>query len=245
MEQIEKRTEAGDMSGVAQVYLSIGLLGTLQFERAVEDGSLYLKPNALYFAGRADDAVALARQQASDGYPEAYFMLLNRLGRSAELVDFLEERWPNLSAFAEENRGGIDGYSLMAQVAFAYLTLGQQERFDEAIGFVERHSENLRGQGINNIVFDYNQAVAAALQGDHDQALDYLQQSIDGGMTAFGSLAKVEPALAVLAEDDRFVEIETTMRQTINRDRAVVGLPPVDENYQVMAATAPDAASLP
>jgi hypothetical protein len=64
-------------------------------------------------------------------------------------------------------------------------------------------------------------------------------------MTAFGSLAKVEPALAVLAEDDRFAALETTMRQTINRDRAVVGLPPVDENYQVMAATAPDAASLP
>jgi TolB-like protein len=235
LEQIEERNKTGEMSGVARVYLSVGLLGTLQFERAIDEGSPYLKPEALFSSGRQDEAIAAAEKIAADGYPDALFTMLNRSGRSNDLVSYLEERWPSISDFAEEYRGDQDGYNIMAQVAYAYSQLGKQQRFDEAMDFVGRHYERLLDQGVDNVVFDYHRGVQYALLGDAEQSLDYLQASADGGMSTNGALTRQDPAFKVLDGHPRFAEIEATMLATTNRDRAVVGLPPVDENYQAMA----------
>jgi hypothetical protein len=123
----------------------------------------------------------------------------------------------------------------MAQVAYAYSQLGKQQRFDEAMDFVGRHYERLLDQGVDNVVFDYHRGVQYALLGDAEQSLDYLQASADGGMSTTGALTRQDPAFKVLDGHPRFAEIEATMLATTNRDRAVVGLPPVDENYQAMA----------
>jgi len=45
--------------------------------------------------------------------------------------------------------------------------------------------------------------------------------------------------LEPLASDPRFAEIELAMLANVNRDREVVGLPPVNINYQVVATIAP------
>ncbi len=245
LQEIEERNKIGQMSGVARVYLSVGLLGTAQFERAIAEGSPYLKPDALFASGRVDEAITLAHQIAADGYPETLFMLLNRAGRSKEVVDYLEERWPSISDFAEENRGNADGYSLMAQVAFAYSQMNNQARFEEAMGFLGRHHERLIEQGADNIVFSFNRAVQQALLGNSEEALDFLESSVEGGMTAYGPLAKMEPVLAALKDDPRFAEIEAAQLATTNRDRAIVGLPPVDKNYQAALISPTDVSAAP
>ena len=108
------------MSGVDKVFLSIGLMGTGQFERATTEGSLFFQPDALYYTGRIDEAFDLARAQAISGNPGNLFDLLVRARRYQELVDYVEERWPSLSTFASEYPGNQIGYDLMADIALAF-----------------------------------------------------------------------------------------------------------------------------
>ncbi|MCI0518279.1 MAG: hypothetical protein L0Y45_10655, partial [Woeseiaceae bacterium] len=63
-------------------------------------------------------------------------------------------------------------------------------------------------------------------------AFTHLQKAVDSGWSSGGVLAEVTPALAVLADDPRFAAIEATMLATTNRDREIVGLPPLNENYE-------------
>lgn len=163
---MEQRRELGNMSGVDKIFLSIGLIQTGQFERATSEGSPFWQPGALYATGRIDAAFDLARDQARAGNPGNLFYLLLRSHRDQELVDYLEERWPSLSAFANENPGGDNGYGLMANVALAYSRTDNQTRFDEAMLFLDQRITRLAEQGISNFVFAYNRAVHFAMLGD-------------------------------------------------------------------------------
>ncbi|MDH4048853.1 MAG: hypothetical protein OEW68_13120 [Gammaproteobacteria bacterium] len=239
LQEMERRREYGDMSGLAKVYLSFGLMGTMQFERAVDEGSQYIRPYALYEVGRSEEAFKMAHDQASSGFPETLFNLLNRAGRSEEVVNYLEERWPSIAAFAAENSGDDVGYSLMTEVALAYMRGGNQARFDEAMAFVEQHTTKLLEQSVDNFVFSFNRAVQFALLGDHDAAFAYLGKAVDSGWATNGIPEEVVPALELLVDDPRFAEIDAAMLAITNRDREIVGLPPMTEDYQVAAVSAP------
>ncbi len=230
---MEERRELGNMSGVARVFLSLGLMNTGQFERATTEGSPYWQPDALYEIGRIEDAFELAHEQARGGDPDNLFFLLLRENRDQEVVDYLEERWPSLSAFASENPGGEVGWGLMEAVAIAYLNTGNVARFDEAMQFVNRRLVSLAEQGISNFVFSLNLATHAALSGDIETAFVQLEAAIDGGWVSVGEPADVEPALRVLVDDPRYVELEARMLASVNADRELLGLAPLDENYQV------------
>ncbi len=234
MEQLRESTE---MSGIHKLYLSLGLLRTGQFERATQEGSMFFQPDALYEIGRKDEAFEMAYRQATSGYPDTYFQLLVRDGRDKELIDFLEERWPSVAALAEEQPGEDLGYPLLQDVALAYQRAGNQQRADEAIMLVDRHLNLLGEQGVENFAFSFNKGIHAAMLGDNDLAFEHLLLAAERGVTVGGELVEVVPQLAVLADDPRMVDIEEQMLATMNRDRAVVGLPPFDENYQVVAQT--------
>lgn len=233
LQQMELRREYGDMSGLAEIYMSVGLVGTLQFERALEEGSRYIRPAAFYELGRYDEAFALAYDFATEGFPETLFALYNRAGRSQDVISFLEERWPSLAAFAEENRGDEFGYPIMAEVALAYSRTGNLTRFDEAMLLIESHTAHTLEQGVDNAFLSGNRAVQYALLGDKDAAFDQLEKAAAGGFTTSGPPAEVWPALAVLQDDPRFGGFESSILANVNRDRALVGLPPVNENYEV------------
>ncbi|MDX2412254.1 MAG: hypothetical protein QNK16_08395, partial [Woeseiaceae bacterium] len=230
---MEERRELGNMSGVAKVFLSIGLMGTGQFERATTEGSPYWQPDALYATGRIEDAFELAHDQARGGDPGTLFGLLLRENRDQELVDYLEERWPSLSAFVSENPGGDIGYGIMEAVAIAYSNTGNVARFDEAMQFVDRRLGSLAEQGVSNAFFSLNLATHAAMLGDTETAFDHLEAAVDGGWVAVGEPADVEPALRALVDDLRYAELEARMLASVNEDRQLLGLAPFDENYQV------------
>jgi tetratricopeptide (TPR) repeat protein len=208
-------------------------MNTMQFERALEEGSNFVKPYVLYELGRADEAIALAHTQASSGDLGNLFYLLNRSDRSEELTDYLEERWPTLSEFAMENRGDEYGYPTMTDVALAYSRTGNQDRFDEAMHFIEQHTARLDEHGIENIFLSVNRAMDYALVEDFDAAIAYLQDAAGRGWTSQGVLGEVQPALAVLADDPRYQEIEVALLDNMNRNREIVGLPPFNASYEV------------
>ena len=233
LQQIQMSRELDEMSGLEKIFLSIGLNNTMQFERIIEEGSLFWKPYALYEAGRQDEAFALAHAQASSGFPGNLFYLLNRSDRSKEVTDYLEERWPSLATFAEENVGDEYGYQIMADVALAYSRVGNQDRFNEAMLLIERHAARLDEQGIDNLFYSADRAVGYALRGDADKAIEYLEEAANRGWTTSGVPAEVVPALASLADDPRYQAIEVVMLNNMNRDREIVGLPPLNASYKV------------
>ena len=234
LQLMEQRRELGNMSGVAQVFLRIGLMNTGQFERATTEGSPFFQPGALYSTGRVDEAFDLARAQAISGNPGNLFDLLVRARRYQELVDYVEERWPSLSTLASEYSGNQNGYGLMADVALAYSHTDNLARFDEAMHFVDQRISKLAEQGINNFVFWGNQAIYYAMLGDIDAAFDHLQPAVAGGWVIVGDPVEVEPALAALENDPRFTEIEATMLARVNEYRGLLDLAPFDANYQVV-----------
>ena len=233
LQQMELNREMDEMSGVEKFILSGGLANTMQFERVIEEGSSFAKPYALYQVGQVDEAIELAHAQASSGYPGNLFNLLNRSDRSKEVTDYLEERWPTLDTFAAENVGDEYGYSIMSDVALAYSRTGNKNRFDEAMLIVDQHATRLDEQGINNIFLSSQRAIDFALLGDADTAIEYLQDAASRGWSSQGVLSDVAPALAVLADDPRYQEVEVVLLNNMNREREIVGLPPLNANYEV------------
>ena len=233
VQQMELGRELDEMSGVEKFILGIGLNSTMQFERAIEEGSNFVKPFALYQTGRVDEAMELANAQAASGFPGNLFDLLNRSSRSKEVTDYLEERWPALEAFAAENGGDEYGYAIMNDVALAYSRAGNQERFDEAMLLIEQHEARLAKQGINNVFHSADRAVVEALRGDVDAALEHLQEAASSGWTSAGVPAEVTPAFALLVDDPRYQDIETTLLSNMNRDREIAGLPLLNADYEV------------
>jgi len=233
LQVMEERRELGNMSGVAKIFLSFGLMGTGQFERATTEGSPYFQPDALYATGRIDDAFELAHDQARGGDPEGLFYLFLRANRDQELVDYLEERWPSLSAFASENPGSDVGWRIMEAVAIAYSDTGNVGRFDEAMQFVDQRLVSLAEQGISNFVFSLNLATHAALSGDAETAFTHLEAAVNGGWVAVGEPADIEPGLRALVDDRRYAAIKTSVLANVNADRGLLGLALFDENYQV------------
>ena len=232
---MEKRRDMGEMSGIANVYLSVGLTRTGQFERATEEGSPFLKVLPLYNVGRKDEAYELAYRFAGEGSTGDLFTLFIREGRDRDLTDFLEERWPSVAAFAEENRGSEFGYDTLSQVAFAYMRQGNDERFEDAMMRIDQHFENMQSQGVDNFAFSSSMALHNAMRGDIDSAFDNLSSAIDRGWTTAGEPTVVEPRLTLMADDPRFELARATMLMTLNRDREIVGLPPFGDYSQVIA----------
>lgn len=233
LREMETLREEEEISGVGEIYLSLGLLRTGQFERAAVEGSRFFRPDALFILGEKEEAIKLAYEQASSGFPETLFLFLNREKRYQDVVNFLEERWPSLAAFADENPGDDFGYSTMTSVALAYSKLGSQERADEALLFVDKRISSLAEQGINNFGFAISRAVHHAMLGDKDAAFEELQAAVDGGWVNFGEPLGEIPEFENLYGDPRLAENEATMLMTMNRDRAVVGLSPLNADFEV------------
>lgn len=231
--ELEKSAREGSLTGVDRIFLSVGLMSTGQPQRALEEGSVYWHPDALYELGRKEEALALAYEHAREGNTESLFYLLLREGREQDVVNYVEERWPSLAAFVAENPGGDVEYDLMVHVALAYRHTGDEARADEALDFVLARLELLDREGVNNWRLDYGWASYLAARGDIDGALTRLKSAADGGLMATGDPAIVFPAFSALADDPRFDAIRATMLENLNYNRRVLELPPYNENYQV------------
>jgi predicted Zn-dependent protease len=218
---------------VMQFWFSTGLLQTLQPERIAEEGVDVLQVEALDLLGHRDEAFALALELSREGYPGSLFAFYNRADRSQELIDYLEERWPGLDAFAADYPQNQFGYALMAEIALAYSRTGNAERFDDALLLVENAMSNLSGQGIDNWVFMLENAKYLALAEEYDQAITQLEHAIDRGYRGYSPIATTTPMFEPLRDNPRFVAVEAVMVDHINVERETLGLEAIDPIKQV------------
>ncbi len=234
LQAMEERQALGSMDGVSRGYLSTGLIGTQQYQRALDEGDRFRTVVPLYELERKEEAYALARSFAAEGYPQDLFYLYLRDNREQALVDYVAERWPSVEVFAEENVGNEYGYDSISNLALAYQRLGDQQRFSASIATLERHNSKMLEQGITNGALSVSVAHQHAMQGDLDAAFEQLQAAVEKGFSRPGVPTDFEPHFHLLTDDSRYADIEETMRANLNRNRAVVGLAPVDANYQVV-----------
>ena len=213
---------------VMQFWATMGLLQTLQLERIAEEGSDFLKVNALDLLGRRDKAFEIAFELSKIGFPGILFAQYNRAGRSQELIDYLEERWPSLGAFAADYPQNQNGYALMAEVALAYSRTGNTDRSDDALLLVENAMSKLSGQGVDNYVFMVENAKYRALAGDYDEAITQLKSAVDRGFQGFAPIATNIPIFEPLRDDPRFIALEAVMIEKINVEREALRLEAID-----------------
>jgi hypothetical protein len=163
-----------------------------------------------------------------EGYLWNLFRLFNRADRSQDQVDYLEERWPGLNAFAADYPHDNFGYDLMVQVALAYSHTGNTERFDDALLLVENAMSNLSGQGVDNSWFMYQNAKYLALAGEYDQAITQLEHAIDRGLRGYALFVTHTPMFEPLRDNPRFVAVEAIMVAKNNVEREALGLEAID-----------------
>ena len=224
----EQAYQLAPTNAVTHFWFTLGLVQTLQLERIAEEGLDFLKVDALDLLGRRDEAFELAFKLSSEGYPRNLFALYNRADRSQELIDYLEERWPGLDAFAADYPHGEFGYPVMAEVTLAYSRTGNMERFDDALVLVENAMSSLSGQGIDNYWFTVENAKYLALAGEYDEAMTQLEAAIDRGFRNYAPIATHTPMFTPLQDDPRFLAAEAVMVENINAERESLGLEPID-----------------
>jgi tetratricopeptide (TPR) repeat protein len=224
----EKAHQLVPTDAVTHFVFTIGLLQTLQVERLADEGNDFFKVDALYLLGRHDEAFELAYELSRQGYLWNLFALYNRADRSQELIDYLEERWPALDAFAADYPHDDSGYGLMAEIALAYSSTGNTERFDDALLLLESAMSHLSDQGIDNILFTFQNAQYLALAGEYDEAIAQLEKAIGGGFRTYAPVATNTLMFEPLRDDPRFVAVEAAMINKINADREALGLEPID-----------------
>jgi tetratricopeptide (TPR) repeat protein len=215
---------------VTRFVFTVGLLQTLQVERIAEEGLDLLQVGALDLLGRRDEAFELAFELSREGEVWSLFALYNRADRSQELIDYLEERWPSLDAFAADYPPDDFGYfhDLMPEVALAYSRTGNTERFYDALLLAENAISKLSGQGIDNHLFMYQKAKYLALAGEYDEAITQLEHAIERGFRGYELFATHTPIFEPLRDDPRFVAVEAVMVDNINVEREALGLEAID-----------------
>jgi len=193
----------------------------------VDEGNEFFKVDALDFLGRREEAFELAFNLAREGFLGNLFGLYNRAGRSQELVDYLEERWPGLDAFAADYPHDDNGYNLMSEVAFAYSRTGNKERSEDALALVATAMSSLADQGVDNFVYMIEKAKYLALAGRYDDAIAQLEEAVERGLRGNPALDTVQPIYAPLRDDPRFIRIQESIVEKVNIERAALDLDPL------------------
>jgi TolB-like protein len=207
----------------------MGLLNTAQFERLAEVGVPWQRTIALWVLGRTEEATILAWERANSGEDVTTLIgLLANSGKPAEAVLFFEERWDSLDAFVEEYPplGSGDVGSLL-DIAFAYGSIGNQERFDDAMAHSRSALDALKELGVKNSFFTFTDAVYFTMAGEREKSLVLLSSAVDEGLLLGTKFSLGWDALKVLEGDPQFEAIQARMVEHMNAERAELGLGPV------------------
>jgi TolB-like protein len=210
--------------------LSVGfaLWNTHQYEKLVApEFPDFFRIFALDVLDRKEEATILAYERAAEGYPGPLLWLLNRAGRPAEVVRYVEERWADLDAYEAAFPRGGTGHGSMMDLAYAYARTGDDLKFQDAMQRIRKAHDQLAEEGVQHWLFAYREALYYALSRDTDRAIERLEQAADRGMLGLTlRLAVSAPILEPLEGDPRFEAVQARMTESLNAQRAALGLEP-------------------
>ena len=227
-EMARRAVELAPTDNVTRFVWSVALLQSLDVERLAQEGQDGFQVDALDAIGRREDAFDIARTMATDGYLDGLFRLWVRAGQYDNLIDYVEERWPSLDDFSRDYAGDGNGYPIMLDLAIAYREQGRDRQYGQAMAYVAATKDNLAEQGVKQFVYFFETAKYHAAAGNDDEALSWLEMSVENGLQAYAPLAVADVSFASLQDNPRFIEIEAKMIANINEDRVALGMDPID-----------------
>jgi TolB-like protein/Tfp pilus assembly protein PilF len=214
---------------VDRLWLSAVLLGLSEYERLAEIGADGFRSLALSRLGRTEEALMLAREVAAENSDmNRFFNVLVENGRHAELVEFVETRWPDLDAFQQEFPGG-DGYgdAEWSFLALAYGRVNQEEKFKEVMSRYKAGLDRQLEMGADNWVLNWSRAHYALLSGDPGAAIALLDKAVQQGAIFDDALGGTWSIFSSLRGDPAFEAVRVKMLEHLNTERAELGLEPL------------------
>jgi TolB-like protein len=228
LEQVQSALAMQPNDRVYRVFYSWGLASTHQYERLAEEGYQGWRVFGMQQLGRTEEAAMLAWELEPAENIRFIFEFLNSANRSAELIAYLEQQWPDLDAFETSfPADGYFGHRIMNAIALAYRRGGNQAKFDDAMQRVRRAHESLTEQGLSNPDYWLNEAAWFAMAGRHAEALELLSAAIDGGRILSVRIADAMPYFKELEGDPAYEAIQARMVEHLNSERDKLGLEPV------------------
>lgn len=203
-----------------------GLLRTSQYERLAEEGVPWQRMIALFYLDRMEEAMIMAWEQANSGEDASTVIaLLIIQGKPEEAVRFFEERFENVLAYRELYPNG--GAGTYMDIAFAYSSIGNAEKFEEAMRLARFVMDTDVELGGKNAWMTYTEALYSTMMGNRDKALSLLSEAVDAGLLVGTKFSKGWVVFKELDGDPEFEAIQARMVDHLNAERALLGLKPV------------------
>jgi TolB-like protein/Flp pilus assembly protein TadD len=209
--------------------LGLRLMGTAQWERLLELGLPWQKIVALQELGRIEEATLLASKEAAEGGDfNALLDIYLSQGKWEEVMHFFRERWGSIDEFLVENPlERFDSVDSLMQLALASQKLALEDWHAQAMKLVRDKINDDLEEGFKMAFMKVQHARFYALAGEHETAIDALQQAYEWGFYASGDL-RDWPEFDVLAGDPRFEAVQARMLAAVNREREMLGLGPIE-----------------
>jgi TolB-like protein len=206
-----------------------GLLATGQFERLAVEGHAWQRVVALDALQRREEARLLALEEANSGNDVSTLIgLLANGGQPAEAIAFIEERWADLDAFEQDFPAlGRGGPAVMLDVAYAYSSIGNAVRFEDAMRRSRQTLDIIRNFGGDNYFMNTLEAAYANLSGDPETALKHLNRAYERGGVFALPLSSIFATFKSLEGDPGYEAVQARMTERLNAERAELGLDPL------------------
>ena len=176
-----------------------------------------------------EEATILAWERANSGEDvNSLIAILANSGKPDQLVQFFEERWDSLDAFEQDHPLLGGGVGSMLDIAFAYGSVGNQERFDDAMKRSRAALDTIAKLGFRNRFLIVSNAVYLTMAGDGEAALPLLSEAVDQGWINGTKMSLGWSALKELEGHPEYEAIQLRMVNHLNAERLELGLEPVE-----------------
>ncbi len=184
-----------------------------------------LNPFALYRLGRIEEAVALANENIAKrpNFTSSRQSHINFL--------FMRADWPALTTYYTETYGsvdvfaGSDAYPPFEQIAAALLATNHIDAAEMLVA-ARNHINRQRKDGISLSILDIEESVLLILENKPSKALERLEAAFSKGSYNVG--LDLNPIYKRLDENPRFETLKNKTKSAINRERALLSLPPIE-----------------
>jgi len=150
-------------------------------------------------------------------------------GQAEEAVRFFEERWDSLDAFVVDYPPlGRGDTSTLLDIAWAYGKVGNLDRYDEAMAHSRTALNQIRELGFKWPFIHMMEAVYLTMEGERERSLEHIAAAVEEGLIIGSGLTTISPVLRVFNGDPEFEVIQARMFEHLNRERAELGLEPVE-----------------
>ena len=215
---------------VFKVGVNNGHYITHQYDKIFDDNWSGFYVLGLFNLGKHEESRIAAQKQAANGIVLPLFSFLNATDQSEALIEYLEDRWPDLAAFQQSIPAPMWGYQEMAEIALAYRREGNQARFDEAMTRLVSANQESYTQGVRGHSLRMTMAAYHTMAGAYDKALALLNEAIDSGFITSSKISKEYPFFEELDGNTEYEAIQLRMNEHLNRERAMLGLEPVSSS---------------